>query len=232
MDRLCLSVCVFCFMACGSGDEGGQNSIRTKQQSVSDPPKEMASEPSREASSMIHSPTWVAFECDGYWGYRDLDGTVVMAPRFEMAYDFKNGKIAFVFHQGNWACIDRDGKILHQVMAFDNGPDPFVGGLSRMVDAGKIGFFNAEGLVVISPEFDFAFPFAEGLAVACVGCDQVPQGEHAIVEGGKWGYIDAHSDWVIPAIFDSAHGFENGEASAVLEGKSIRIDIHGNHLPQ
>jgi hypothetical protein len=85
---------------------------------------------------------------------------------------------------------------------FDNGPDDFVEGLARSIRDGKVGFVD-EHLELVAPrEWDFAFPFADGVARVCTGCTIRRQEgeEHSEVVGGQWGYIDQHGRVVVPVI--------------------------------
>ena len=50
-------------------------------------------------------------------------------------------------------------------LQFDNGPDPVSDGMYRIVDeAGRIGYADEDGRVVIEPQFAFGMPFVDGSA--------------------------------------------------------------------
>ena len=83
------------------------------------------------------------------WGYRNARGAVVIPPRFTVAQHFSEGGIAAVADDSGWKVIDRQGKTLVRPFLLDNGPDPFRHGLARFREAGKIGFFDERGKVVI-----------------------------------------------------------------------------------
>lgn len=172
-----------------------------------------------------------AFERDGRWGFRDDCGDIVIEPRFDMALDFGLQEIGFAVAQGRWVALDRQGKVLHRVWVVDNGPDPFVEGVARFIDAGKMGFFDRHGTTVIAPRFDFVFPFAEGRAAACVACESVSDGEYHRFLGGDWGYIDHDGNWAIPPTFDSASSFRDGVAEVTRDGRTFRIDPSGGSAP-
>ena len=76
-------------------------------------------------------------------------------------------------------------------------------------------------------QFDFAFPFHEGLAAICVGCKEDPEGEYHSVKGGTWGYINRRGKIVIPAQFEEAGDFENGKAEVKFNSKRVFIDKRG-----
>ncbi|MBI4698849.1 MAG: WG repeat-containing protein, partial [Nitrospirae bacterium] len=95
------------------------------------------------------------------------------------------------------AYVNREGKTA-RVHYFDNGADHFVEGLARTVKDGKLGFINEKLNIVISPQYDFAFPFSNSAALVCNGCKFVAEGEHTSVVGGKWGYINKGGVVIVP----------------------------------
>jgi hypothetical protein len=168
------------------------------------------------------------FEKDGKWGYINGKGQVVIEPQFIIACEFSPEKIAPVVDDNGWAYIDMKGNIVIRPFIFDNGPDYFREGLARFTVDNKFGFFDTTGKIVIRPQFDWAFPFSEGLAVICTGCKKTPASdEHYTVKGGKWGYINKEGKAVIPPRFDDAGTFENGRARAKVNGKWMYIDKKG-----
>ncbi len=85
----------------------------------------------------------------------------------------------------------------------------------------KFGFIDIHGNIVITPKYEYARDYHEGLAV--------------VRTGGKWGFIDTNGKMVIEAKFDCIHnnGFSQGLAAVVQgdpEGKrnNSYIDKTGN----
>ncbi len=85
-------------------------------------------------------------------------------------------------------------------------PDAFAGGLRRIVKAGKIGFINKKGVVVIAPEYDQAERFTKKICAVNKGA--IPQESSATdeytigqSEGGLWGVINNKGEVVIPIQF-------------------------------
>ena len=74
---------------------------------------------------------------------------------------------------------------------------------SNAPEAGKLGYIDKTGKVVISQQFDDVSPFSEGLAWAGIG--------------DKCGYIDKTGNYVIAPQFDGASFFSEGLAA-------VRID--------
>ena len=65
---------------------------------------------------------------------------------------------------------------------------------------------SSTGSLVISPQFESAGPFSDGLAAVEVGEDK----------GWKWGYIDTSGDFRIVPQFDAADAFSEGLAAVRL----------------
>lgn len=84
------------------------------------------------------------------------------------------------------------------MLPFDNGGDEFAEGLVRSRQQGKVGFYNAQLRAVIIPQFDFAWPFKEGKALVCNGCNTRRDGEHTSMIGGQWFYIDKSGARISP----------------------------------
>lgn len=130
-----------------------------------------------------------------------------------------------------FVAFDKTGKELFEVFAFDNGPDYPSEDLFRIVADGKIGFADLNGKIVIKPRFYSVYPFENGLAAFCEGCDLISADEHSVWIGGKWGFIRKDGSIAIPAIFDSIiKPFRNGIALIELDGKEKMIDKNGKPL--
>lgn len=126
---------------------------------------------------------------DGLFGYRNPDdGTVYIEPEYIMATDFSAPYgVAYVVKDGQWHCIDTNGKSRAVVFTFDNGPDYLVNEYRRYVSNDKIGFIDAYCNVHIKAKYDFAWPVEEdGSATVCNGCtiEHGPD-EHSTVVNGK-----------------------------------------------
>lgn len=149
-------------------------------------------------------------------GYIDKTGKVIIEPQFDAAAVFRNGvaRVGFATLKGkllSWIAdvglecdykfIDRNGKFvpepppLHYATGEPGELIPF-----RKEDLA--GYLNANGKVVIQPQFQTASPFSEGLACVC--------------KGGLFGYIDTRGEWVIPPRFQYANNFSDGLAGVSL----------------
>jgi hypothetical protein len=100
--------------------------------------------------------------------------------------------IASIATEKGWFAIDRKKNILLQIFIYDNGPDYISEGLFRFVENGKMGFANPKGKVVIPAAYDFVWPFENGKAQVCNGCEFKKVDEHtALVPNvGTFFYIN------------------------------------------
>lgn len=117
---------------------------------------------------------------DGTYGYKNLAGDFVIAPRFGFAYEFsKHGLAAAVERpaapggRARFVFIDPSGAEVAQAYAFDNGPDYFQEGYARVVDeASRIGYLDERGAIAIPPKFTAATAFCHGKAHVELGLDR------------------------------------------------------------
>ena len=87
--------------------------------------------------------------------------------------------------------IDRKQNILFDLVMFDNGPEPFNEGLTRILRDGKMGYANKFGQVVIPCIYDYAKWFDKGFAEVTFKATVYLDGdEHRRVESNEWFKID------------------------------------------
>ena len=103
--------------------------------------------------------------------------------------DFKDKEVIAVKIDGNFYYIHKNGKKM-LTLTYDNKADVFSDGLARTKIDGKIGFFNRNLEIVLKPVYDFAFPFHNGIAEICIGCQEKQEGENSMLGGGEWKKID------------------------------------------
>src|SRR5690242_9018643 len=100
---------------------------------------------------------------------------------------------------------------------------------------GKYGFVDDDGAVRISPQFDGALEFAEGVAaVAQIGGTEVYQGGAAgpdcRIETLRWGYTNTTGQMVIQFRFNDARPFSEGRAAVRVGSKWGFIDLKGQPI--
>jgi WG containing repeat len=141
----------------------------------------------------------------GKYGFIDHSGNFVVKPQFIWADDFWQG-LGTVYACGQYLSIDSEGNLLPRRIALKSHLEP-----ERRNN--KLGFVDAEGQFRISPVFDDALPFSDGLA--------------AVKVGEKWGFVDATGSQVIPPKFDAAYYFRDGVAVAEIDSGEVLIDAKG-----
>jgi hypothetical protein len=145
----------------------------------------------------------VGKESGDKWGYIDRNGTMVIPPRFEAASGFREG-LATVDIGGVSVFIDKQGQVVikarpgfYRFGLFSQGRATFYTTPHRTM-TGKMGCMDKTGQVVIPPQFDVVWGFAEGLA--------------AVEVDERTGFIDLAGNMVIPPQFRSAGSFSEGLA--------------------
>lgn len=92
---------------------------------------------------------------------------------------------------GRTVGVNRNGDILFDLVWFDNGPDYFSEGLTRVQRNGKMGYANEKGEIVITCQYDFAKWFENGVAEVTFNAREYrDMDEHLRVESDSWFEID------------------------------------------
>lgn len=157
---------------------------------------------------------------NGKYGFINNEGDVVIPIKYSSANNFSCG-MASVSKDGKDFFIDQLGNKVFECNNFETISDFSDGMLDVMFTVDntiKLGYVNKTGETVISPIYDHASSFSEGLAAV------------AIEE--KYGFIDKTGKIVIPFIYDSALDFSEGLAIVDKNGKSMCIDKTGKVIFQ
>ena len=148
--------------------------------------------------SCHYASTQKALQSYPHCAARRDDGLVIAPKHLKHMLRADNG-LAAVFADGAWRYVKASGENL-AVLTYDNGPDYFEEGLTRAMVNDKIAYYDTNLNLVLPATYDWAFPFREGRALVCSGCQRgTPDGQgHASMIGGVWGYIDRHGQEVVP----------------------------------
>ena len=93
--------------------------------------------------------------------------------------------------------IDRAGNVLFDLYLFDNGPDYFKEGLTRVKRNDKVGYANEKGQIVIPCQYAYARWFQNGVAeVTFEGREVKDAAGHARIESDSWFKIDKEGNRV------------------------------------
>ena len=174
------------------------------------------------------------FEQDGLWGYRDVDGEVVIEPQFEVARNFSEG-LAFVRidseHRGYINLLGNFAIILPPTSLF---PHDFSEGFARIVPrawdrgneevnivggpGGPFIFIDRTGKNIFEQEFTYARDFEGGLA-------------QVTLLNGNTAFIDRTGQNAFDQEFRHTRGFIDGLALVpLLNGNWIFIDRTGTNV--
>ncbi|GBF43722.1 hypothetical protein LPTSP2_30250 [Leptospira ellinghausenii] len=168
-----------------------------------------------------------SFEENGLFGFKDKKGKVIIKPQYEQAMEFSKSSVAFVVSKNKWICIDTKNNFLLESFLYDNGPDYIVESLARYVEEGKMGFHNERCQKVIEAQYDFAYPFENGYAIVCNGCELQPEGEHKRIVGGKYGIINKKGKIVLPIEYEAIGSIDAKRRTAEVkkDGKSVKAKL-------
>lgn len=112
------------------------------------------------------------------------------------------------------------------------------------------GYIDKNGEYIISPKFDGASDFSEGLAVVKIDwsrgyvdkagkfviepqfqqANSFSEGLACVMLDDKWGYINKEGIYVIPLQYDNAKDFHNGVASVKIGEDWVYIDKAGQRV--
>jgi len=149
----------------------------------------------------------------GKTGFRDLDGNVVIAPKYESAEMFAEGLSAVTLSKGGLTgYINTKGEMVipptfEYAGSFGNGLAPY-----RANDL--YGFIDRTGKQVIAPQYAWTDRFSEGFCAV----------RNA---SGQYAFIDASGTHVTEFKFQYARAFVGGKAKVQLDNKWGAIDKNG-----
>jgi len=159
---------------------------------------------------------------NGKTGFRDLDGKIVIEPKFDNAEMFSEG-LSTVKVDNKYGLIDENGNYVLTLQPYE-----YLGsvhnGLASFRANDKYGFVNTAGQEIIKPQFDWVDEFYEGLCVV--------RNDNGKLGSGKHGYIDTTGKIIIDLQFQYATKFENGQAKFELNNLWGTIDKAGQVIEQ
>lgn len=152
----------------------------------------------------------------------DLEGNVVVAPKYMRLDNFHNNVAAACEEKGKFGLIDLSGNwVLQPEYSFVGGFGGFMDGLRKYSVIGKdekYGLINKELKIVVEPKYDEIYDFddTEGLIVVAGA-------------GERQGVVDASGNWLLPAEYDriSIYG-EMGYLKLEKGNKYGIADLKGN----
>ena len=132
------------------------------------------------------------------WGFINQEGKVVISPQFDEARDVSDG-YATVRTGTLWGVVQADPPKVVVAPAYATVGN-FADGLApAQLPGGQYGYIDGTGEFAISPQFDFATSFSEGLA--------------AFRLDGLWGFVNTTGANAIEPSFSDARLFSGGLAA-------------------
>lgn len=169
------------------------------------------------------------------YGCVDENKKVAIPIIYRSIYDFSEGVAPVEIGEApNVRCafIDETGT---EVVTLDSkyiGIDSFSEGLARVQTAdGKYGYVDKSGKEIVSPKYDFARQFIDGLALVCIGeWREDPFGRRDLVNG-RYGFINHAGEEVIPLKYVYADRQSEGLIGVDDNGLAWGfIDYNGNEI--
>jgi hypothetical protein len=185
------------------------------------------------AADTVESGQLLPVKDNGTWGYIDLEGTVVIEPQFDGAWEFAEGLAAIKVGEKH-GYVDRTGKIVIKPQ-FDNAL-PFSEGLAAIFVEEKWGFIDTKGKLVIPATHFSVRSFSEGLAAVApeggilLQTDNDTKEERPFRFPKKFGFITKAGEFAIPPQFHDVGSFSQGLASASVGGKPVSIFLSGKGM--
>ncbi len=150
----------------------------------------------------IHKNTNLYELFDNCASYKD--GNLQISKEHIKNLYFDKFDTASFFTSGQYFYVKPDGRFL-PVLFYDNGADYFEEGLTRSLKSGKIEYYNTDLKLVLSPGYDWSWPFHEGKALVCNGCVLTSlEDGHKALKGGSWGYINKEGKEIIPVKYKTS----------------------------
>lgn len=129
----------------------------------------------------------------GKWGYIDIEGKYVIAPRFNYAKSFSEGLAAVNIGEGKWGYIDHSGKFVippkFGINELYGRGHVFSEGLALVYIGDDRVFIDKKGRTVLKPNFTEVESFTDGIAAVTNKYDDGREDRGYINKQGKfvWG---------------------------------------------
>lgn len=147
------------------------------------------------------------------YGVIDQLGNWLIQPNYERLFELGDHLFVFKSWHDEGGVMDIDGNVvltlpglvLDSRLAFTEGLAQVKWNRKHGVDYGMAGFIDASGKIAIKPDFNFAYPFKDG--VSLVRTDT------------NYGFIDRKGNFIIPAEYVNANEFSEDRAAVKLTEK-------------
>ncbi|MCZ2475931.1 WG repeat-containing protein [Aquirufa ecclesiirivi] len=185
---------------------------------------------------------------NGFFGFYNVCGEIVIAPQFEKVNDFQNG-FARVYQDGQVAFINTRGFLITE-FCFEDARD-FNQGLAPVKKGGRWFYLNTLAIEPFESFFDDADVFIDGLArvklngqfgfinlkgelsIPCIytSCLLFQEDLVAVESNGKWGFLNRKGELIIDFLFDFVgYGFSENCCAVELAGRMGFINKRGEKI--
>lgn len=163
-------------------------------------------------------------------GYINKNGKVLIKPKYNMAWDFKNGRALVKTESNENLIIDKSGKIINKLKYEDVTPDEKNETFLFANEDNLFGFLDEEGEVLIEPRFKNSSSFKDGMAIVSIDKDSSGIGKMGVInKEGKFlikpdfTYISYLGEGLFEASKDENGGNEIFLKKAILDkdGKQL-----------
>jgi hypothetical protein len=150
------------------------------------------------------------------YGYINENGTFIIEPKYESAYDFNEFGIAIVEENDLTGAINSKGEYV--INPIYNSITPFKEGRAVYVLENNVGVIDEKGNVITKKNYNYIGEYNEGMSVVSV----TEKNE------SYYGYIDRDGNEVVPTKYLMADEFKDGVALVrVKNGEYALIDKAG-----
>ncbi|MBP5547417.1 MAG: WG repeat-containing protein [Bacteroidales bacterium] len=213
--------------------------------------------PIKTLLSDYYPPTWGYIDCYGRWAAEPkFDHDVSFPPEKSIVMNGKDGKWGYI--RQNCDISDHWSLKIDFIVnpAFEDIGMTFSEDLACVKTDGKWGYISLKtienkdfsntlhygtnripidmtGEYAITPQFDDAYNFHEGLARVMIETEKNPLYDSPYIHWyvkpskGKWGFIDKTGQFIINPQYDIAGNFIEGLAAVKIDGKFGYIDKNG-----
>ena len=153
------------------------------------------------------------------WNVIDTSGNAVSKTSYtDVLFDednvCSNSGVIFVSEGKGYYMVDTEGKKISDTL-FEDAKPFFESNITAVKKDGKWGFINAEGKIIIEPQYEDAAAFGRGIG--------------AVKKDGKWGFVNAENRMVIEPEFEDAKCFSsNGIAPVKMDNTWAYIMLYVN----
>ena len=193
------------------------------------------SKSSSSLNSQHNNDVLYPYEEDGFWGYKDKEGNVVVFPEYFEANNFSNG-LGLVRssegQDGNYGYINTKGEVVIPCIypyaeSFSDGVA--LVNVSNRTDTDMWKYIDINGNYISNNSFKLPHSFSEGYAVVLKEGYSYPVSNDKDIPK-KWSYINKNGEFATDLTFDEAVDFCNGMAVVKNNCKFGIIDKNFNTL--